>query len=453
MKNRQQNRKVNVRPITIAAAASFTLLLILFGILILSGNQNGDKSVETENIERTEIVSESENSIVIKTDDNEDAVLSEIEETESVKSESGGLEADDNEIPDATYIEEADHILNEMTLDEKIYQMMILMPEQLTEGETVTAVSDNTRDILKRYPIGGIMYMAGNLKNPEQTKKMLSDMQEIAQDIEGLPLFMCVDEEGGRVSRIGNNSSFGVDKVKAMSEIKSAEEAYDAGNTIGNYLSDLGFNVDFAPDSDVLTNSDNIVIGDRSFGGDADLVKEYSRAYSDGLHANGILSTYKHFPGHGTTAGDTHEGFAYTNKTIEELESNELIPFMDAQNAGADMVMVSHISIPKILEDDTPCSLSYHMITDILKDELEYEGIIVTDAMNMGAITGTYNGVDASLQAIKAGNDMILAPKDFKMLSDRVQKEIDNGGLTEDRIDESVRKIIIKKIEMMYDDK
>ena len=145
----------------------------------------------------------------------------------------------------------------------------------------------------------------------------------------------------------------------------------------------MGFNVEFAPDADVLTNSANSVIGDRSFGTEPNFVAECAASYSDGLHGAGVLSTFKHFPGHGATADDTHQGFAYTNKTLTELKENELIPFMKAQDEGVDFIMISHISVPNILGDNTPCTLSEYMISEVLRGDLGYQGIIITDAMNM----------------------------------------------------------------------
>ena len=268
-------------------------------------------------------------------------------------------------------------------------------------------------------------------------------------EIEGIPLFLCVDEEGGRVSRIGGNASFGVENTVPMADITSADEAYGAGRFIGAYLSDLGFNVDFAPVCDVLTNPENQVIGNRSFGSDSDTVKKYARKFSDGLHEYDVLSTYKHFPGHGATAGDTHKGFAYTDKSLDELLEAELIPFADAENAGVDMVMVSHISVPEILGENVPCSLSYYMVTGVLKERLGYSGLIITDAMNMGAITGAYDSNEAVVMAIEAGNDMILAPGNLESDVEEIMERVSENEIDENRIDNSVKHIIAKKLELL----
>lgn len=337
-------------------------------------------------------------------------------------------------------------LLSEMTLEEKVYQMFIVTPEQLTGVSKVTAAGNLTKQKLKQYPVGGLVYFSANLVSRNQTKTMLTKVQKYANEIEGVDLFLCVDEEGGRVARVANNKAFRVKNVGPMANVSSEKEAYDCGETIGAYLSELGFNVNFAPDADVLTKSGSVVIGDRSFGSDAVLVTKYAVAYSNGLHANGIMSTFKHFPGHGATEADTHEGYAYTNATYEELMATELQPFSAAQVCGVDLVMVAHISAPTIVGDDTPCSLSEKMITGILRTDLGYDGLVITDAMNMGAIAKNYDSGIAAKMAVKAGVDMILMPNDFQAAYSGLYTAVRSGEISEERIDESVRRILTAKI-------
>ena len=337
-------------------------------------------------------------------------------------------------------------LLSEMTLEEKVYQMFIVTPEQLTGVSKVTAAGNLTKQKLKQYPVGGLVYFSANLVSRNQTKTMLTKVQKYANEIEGVDLFLCVDEEGGRVARVANNKAFRVKNVGPMANVSSEKEAYDCGETIGAYLSELGFNVNFAPDADVLTKSGSAVIGNRSFGSDAGLVTKYAVAYSNGLHANGIMSTFKHFPGHGATEADTHEGYAYTNATYEELMATELQPFSAAQVCGVDLVMVAHISAPTIVGDDTPCSLSEKMITGILRTDLGYDGLVITDAMNMGAIAKNYDSGIAAKMAVKAGVDMILMPNDFQAAYSGLYTAVRSGEISEERIDESVRRILTAKI-------
>ena len=341
-----------------------------------------------------------------------------------------------------------DEILAGMTLEEKICQMFIIAPENLMEKWNITTVDVNMINRLNQYPVGGYIFFKANVVNPTQLTGMIGELQNWSQDYTGLPFFTAIDEEGGRVLKIGANDNFPVTKVGAMSTITTGEKAYEAGNTIGEYLKKYGLNFNFAPDADVITNPENKIIGDRSFGSDAKSVAEFSVAYSKGLQTNGVLSTFKHFPGHGATKGDTHEGFAYTSKTLEELREAELIPFKAAAENGVDAVMVAHISVPSILGDNTPCSLSRYMITDVLRKELGFEGLIVTDALDMGAITNTYGDKEAAVMAVLAGNDILLKPNNFFASFEGVLEAVKNGVISEERIDESVKRIISVKLSL-----
>ena len=353
----------------------------------------------------------------------------------------------DTEVGVTTTEKEVEEKLAAMSLHEKICQLFIITPEALTGETVVTSSSETARVNMEKYPVGGLIFFASNIKTPEQVTDMLIDFQRYSVNVTEIPLFTCIDEEGGRVARIGKNENFNVKKIKPMSQVTSVSEAYDVGATIGAYLKKYGFNVDFVPVADVITNEKNNVIGDRSFGTDKDIVATYAAAVSAGLQSEGVLSTFKHFPGHGATEGDTHEGFAFTNKTYEEMKGNEFVPFMLAQEKGVDMVMVAHISTPAIIGDNTPCSLSYKMITEILKGDLGYKGLVITDALNMGAIKNEYGAVEAVIMAVKAGVDILLMPEDFKECVAALENAVENGEITEERIDESVRKILMKKYE------
>ena len=347
-----------------------------------------------------------------------------------------------------TIDEKVNRIVSNMTLEEKVYQMFIVAPESLTGQGKVTQAGQTTKDCINKYPVGGLIYFAANIVNESQVTEMLSNTQQYSLERTGLKMFTCIDEEGGRVARIGNNSSFPVKTFPDMAYINGESEAYNVGDTIGGYLSKYGFNVDFAPCADVITNSENKVIGTRSFGTNPDIVSRMSLSVAKGLKTHGVLATYKHFPGHGSTVGDTHEGFAYTNKTLDELMQSELVPFKSAADNGIDMVMVAHISVPNVIGDDTPSSLSYKMITGVLKEQLGYKGLIVTDALNMGAIANKYSSETAAVMAVKAGNDLLLMPKDFTAAARAVVNEVKNGNISEERINESVRKIVRAKLKL-----
>ncbi|MCI5872858.1 MAG: glycoside hydrolase family 3 N-terminal domain-containing protein [Clostridiales bacterium] len=338
-----------------------------------------------------------------------------------------------------------------MTLEDKVAQMFVVTPDALTGFSGVTAAGDTTKDWYNKRPVGGIVYMSGNLKDHEQTATMLTNMQTIATERIGLPAFLCVDEEGGSAARIAGNSAFGVTDVGAMSDIGAtgdSQNAYNAGTVIGGYLSELGFNVDFAPVADVLTNGENNAIGDRSFGADSQLVAEMVTSELKGLSDAGIYGTVKHFPGHGAVSGDSHEGMVTTGRTLEELMAAELIPFQSAINADVCFVMAGHIAAPSVTGDNTPASLSKVMITDILRTQMGYNGIVITDAMNIGAITENYGADEAAVMAVQAGADMILMPEDYETAYNGLLDAVKNGTISEERINESLIRIVKVKQQM-----
>ncbi len=352
-------------------------------------------------------------------------------------------------VPELTTEEKTEMILSKMTLKEKIYQMFIVTPEDITGGKTMTSVSDFTLENLGNYPVGGLIYFPSNLVEPTQTKTMLADLQNFAMKDKGIPLFACVDEEGGRVARIANNPAFGVPKFGGMNTITGEAAAYNVGTTIGGYLAELGFNFNFAPVADVTTDGIDSHVNDRSFGSNPSNVTLFATAVSKGLEENNIMSCFKHFPGHGATATDTHNGFGYTAKTYEELLEHDLLPFAAAQKNGIPAIMVAHMSVPDITGDYTPSSLSYKMITEVLRGELNYEGLVLTDALNMGAIVNEYTPAEAAVLAVKAGNDLILMPDDFHAAADAVIKAVKSGDISEARIDESIKRILTAKLTLI----
>lgn len=344
-----------------------------------------------------------------------------------------------------------DRVLDSMTLEEKVNQLFMITPEALTGVGTVIQAGDGTREALAEHPVGGLIYFAQNLKDPDQTRTMLENTQEYASARSGFPIFLSVDEEGGQVARVGSNPSFGVPEIGNMSEVGTGgdtQEAYETGSTIGAYLKDLGFNMDAAPDADVLTNPANEVVKYRSFGSDPELVSRMAAAELKGLNDQGIIGMYKHFPGHGGTTADSHEGYVYVEENLEELKSGALVPFQDGADNGLRVIMVSHIACPEVTGDNTPATLSRQLVTDLLREDMGFDGLVITDALNMGAITEQYSSGEAAVAALNAGVDMLLMPADFQAAYDGVMAALENGELTEERIDESVRRILEIKLGM-----
>ena len=366
-------------------------------------------------------------------------------------------EYSDSEMEDEDELErEVAEKLAEMTLEEKVAQMFMVTPEALTGYSQVTEAGDVTYQALSQYPVGGIIYFSSNIADPKQLKTMTQNTQDYAMDICGIPIFLGIDEEGGMVARIASNEAFDVEQFPnmwAIGEKGDLEYAYHVGDTIGEYLWDNGLNVDFAPDADVLTNSENKVIGQRAFSDDALLTAQMSVQVMQGLEAQNVYACMKHFPGHGGTVGDTHQGYAYTERTIEQLREEELVPFQYGIDSGISFIMVSHIALPNVTGDETPASMSKYIVTDLLREEMGYDGIVITDAMNMGAITTCYNSSEGAVEAVLAGVDIVLMPKDFKVAYQGVIDAVETGVIEEERIDESVKRILQVKLEIMKENR
>jgi beta-N-acetylhexosaminidase len=342
-----------------------------------------------------------------------------------------------------------------MTLKEKIGQLLIIRPEALSTELTFEQINDTQEygatefnskmaETLDKYPVGGVALFGKNIQTPSQLKDFINEMQQNSE----IPLFVGVDEEGGSVSRVAKTPGFDVQKFESMEAVgktKDTEKAREVGSVIGSYLKEYGFNLDFAPVADVNTNPDNIVIGNRSFGNDPNLVAEMITAEIEGLHKVGIMSSIKHFPGHGDTKDDTHSGFVSIEKNWEELKECELIPFKAGIDAQTDMIMISHITAENVTDDELPSSLSYEMIEGKLREELNYDGVVITDSMSMGAIENQYSSGEAAVLAISAGADIVLMPGDFIKAFESIYDAVNNGTLSEARIDQSVLRILSLK--------
>ena len=344
---------------------------------------------------------------------------------------------------------EIDQKLEELTLQEKIAQMFMITPDALTGVQGTWNPGEVTETAYKERPVGGLIMMENNLVSQDQIKTWNDTITGFSKEVVGVEPFLSVDEEGGTVARIAGNAALGIENVGNMSEIGASgdsQKAYDAGETIGTYLTELGFNMDFAPMADVWTNQENTIAQYRAFGSDPETVSEMVSEAVKGFHSQGIYTVAKHLPGHGGTNGDSHEGTVYLNSTKEELESCEFLPFQAAIDADTEFVMVGHISLPNILEDDTPASLSEEVVTEMLRNDLGFDGIVITDAMNMGAITNGYTSAEAAVQAVQAGVDMILMPQNFEDAYQGILSAVNSGTISEDRIDESVRRILEVKM-------
>ena len=344
----------------------------------------------------------------------------------------------------------AEQALDRMTLEQKVAQLFIVTPEQLTGASQATIAGPMTRDALSRIPVGGLCYFSQNIMSEWQLRDLLSGTRELARAAgAGIAPFLTVDEEGGPlVARVANSGCFDVRTFPNMGDIGAtgdAARAAEVGSVIGGYLHDIGFNIDFAPDADVLTNPANPVIGPRSFGGDPDLVAAMVAAEVETMLKTGTLPCIKHFPGHGDTEGDSHTGAVFTQRSRAEIEAVEFKPFIAGIDAGCPLVMVGHIETPNFAADGLPASLSPTMMTDVLRGQLGFEGAIVSDSFSMGAITQNYSPADAAIRFFQAGGDILLMPSDLQAAYDGVLGAVRAGQLSEERVDQSVLRALTAK--------
>ena len=352
---------------------------------------------------------------------------------------------------------EVEAMLKKMTLREKVGQMFFVRVESLDPSIEWTTYDDlanlknqeitmKMRKVNHDYPVGGIILYAWNIEDETQLASIIKQVRSL----NGSPL-LCIDEEGGRVSRIANNPNFHVKKYESMAAIGATgdpKNAYECGNTIGTYLKRYDFDIDFAPVADVNTNPDNIIIGPRAFSDDPAVAAPMVTNYLQGLKDAGITGCIKHFPGHGDTTNDTHSGYVQSLKTWDEMNQCEMVTFRAGIQWGCQLIMTAHIAVPNVTGTNIPSTLSSVVLQDKLRGELGYQNIIITDGMEMGAITKHYTSGEAAVGSIKAGVDIVLGPRDFTEAFDAVIAAVNNGTLSEERINQSVRRILTLRYAM-----
>lgn len=333
-----------------------------------------------------------------------------------------------------TFEEEKDNKIDEMSLEEKIGQLLIISYRK-------DDIKEKLPTILEEVKPGGFILFSENITTYDDTINLIKSIKN-SNDI---PLFIGIDEEGGNVQRLKNLKDYKTSDIPYMSYVKTINDAYNLGKVIAEELRVFGINLDFAPVIDCNWDNPKSVIGKRAFEGDYTTVAKLGVSLAKGLKNNKVIPTYKHFPNHGATATDSHQDLPVINKTEEELLNNDLIPYQEAIKNNADMIMISHLALPKITKDYTPASLSYEIITNLLKKKLDFKGLVVTDALNMQALTKNYSEKEILIKAINAGADLLLMPED-PVNAVKIIKEAVNGGLiSEERINESVEKILSLK--------
>jgi beta-N-acetylhexosaminidase len=330
--------------------------------------------------------------------------------------------------------------ITNMSLDEKIGQMIIA-------GISGTTIDTNTKKLLTKYMVGGIIFYQDNLVNPSQAVQLLNQLK--SEGDQNVPLLLGVDQEGGRVTRLpGGLINFPTNKE--IGAINDAQFSYNVGTMLGKELKEYGFNLDFAPVLDINSNPKNPVIGDRSFGNNPAIVSKLGIQTLKGIQSQKIIPTIKHFPGHGDTSVDSHLELPIVNKSHAQLKELELIPFEQAINSGADVVMVAHILLPK-LDAVFPSSMSKNIITGILRNQLDFSGVVITDDMTMKAIIDHYSIGGAAVESVKAGSDIILVGHDYNKIVETItslKTAVQKGEISQQRINASVRRIL--KLKEIY---
>jgi beta-N-acetylhexosaminidase len=332
-------------------------------------------------------------------------------------------------------LETIDDKIANMTLAEKIGQMIISGVEALENDKY-------SKTLIKKHHIGGFILFKKNIENVKQAQKLINSLKT-ENRVNKIPLFMSVDEEGGIVSRMPDSFKK-IPPNKTIGNINNSEFSYEIGSVIAKEIKAFGFNMDFAPVLDINSNPKNPVIGDRSFGDSPDIVNKLGIQTMKGIESQNVIPVVKHFPGHGDTSIDSHIGLPVVNNDFARLNSFELQPFKKAIENNVDVIMIAHILLPKIDPDD-PSSLSKKVITNILREKLSYDGIVITDDMTMGAIVENYTITEASVKAINAGSDIILVCHGFDnqvAVIERIKKAVNSGEISINRIDESTKRIL-----------
>ncbi len=341
--------------------------------------------------------------------------------------------------------DEIQALLAEMSLHEKVCQLFFVSPEQFIKEKRVSKSSGAVQLGLERFPVGGVILFGQNIATGKAVTALNADLQAYACRAHGIGLFIGVDEEGGSVSRVAGKLKLRARQPSASALGKRGRQAVEqAAAAIGTYLKRYGFNLDFAPVADVRTRVKSAEIGKRAFGYDAQAVSEMVAGFIKGLHDQGILSVAKHFPGHGAVSGNTHGGRGTSARTLAEWRTCEFLPFQRAIAEGVDMVMLSHQTATQV-DPLRPASLSPFIVTELLRGELGYDGVVITDALRMKAVQEEYGSGEACVQALEAGCDMLLLPYNFTSAYNSVMRALSSGRLTEARIDESVRRILLLK--------
>ena len=359
-----------------------------------------------------------------------DSVINSGSTGESKSSEGNNINGENDPIKDK---------IKEMTMEEKLGQLVMV-------GLDGYSIDDNAKTFISSYKVSGFIFFSRNIESQQQSLELANSLKAFNEENSNIPLLLGVDEEGGRVSRLPIQYKK-LPTNQKIGSISNAEFSREIGEILGQQVKSLGLNLDFAPVMDIMSNPKNTVIGNRSFGSNADVVSSLGLSTHDGIKSQNVIPVIKHFPGHGDTTVDSHVGLPVVTKSVDQLSKLELVPFEAAINNGTDVVMVSHILMQK-LDSKYPASFSKAIITDLLRDKMGFKGVVITDDITMGAVTKNYALGDMAVKSLQAGSDIILICHDFDKQIDvlnSIKSAVENGEISEQYIDEKVYRVLSLK--------
>lgn len=467
---KKRRQKERMQAILIFVAVILVLVLVIGGSVFALVRVFSDKTdnketqvdaVTTESVVTQQADIETEQADVEteqETDaaQEEDATVAKEQEPVAEETDSEVTEADEQTDPSQSVIDEilgtedkaaleelVSEKISSMTLEEKVAGLFFVTPAQLMGLQSdVTVIGSEFGEKISKYPVGGILYDESNMPSEEEFATFVSNVKVYVPE----DTFFGIEDEGGEDAPFvatGLTENV-IASQQEIGESLGASGAYSAGISIGSELRQYGINVNFSPNLDVALTDDSLAAKE-GFGVDAATTAELGKNYVKGLTDQEISAAVGHFPSYGDVTHDGDGGQIVSNRTKEDL-LNESTPYLEAIDAGADFVMVSHVGLPKIRGDKRPASLSKEVITDIIRTEWKYDGIVITDFMNRSCMYQKYTYAEAAVGAIEAGADMILSPKNFQKSYDGILDAVNNGTLTEERIDESLRRIYRVKL-------
>ncbi len=426
MDDRQQERREERRKRRVRNQILAYIVLIAFVILVVVGGSFGFKALK-EKQGAEDLIQQSSQDVLEEIFASEEIIATPQPTAEPVVELT----------PEQKLEEIVEAGIEVMPLEDKVAGLFIVTPESITGVATAIQAGEGTQKALAQYAVGGIVYDKKNIRSEEQFKEMLNNTVLYAK----YPIFLTVKEEGGDASVVAK-SGIGTltASAKEIGQTGEVDNAYQAGVTVATTLMGMGINLNLAPVADITTVN-NSFMGNRIFGSDAQAVSAMVGSFMQGMKSQGVYSCVKHFPGQGSAVLDPNIGRSITERTEEQFRSEEFLTFQAAIDAGADMIMVSNVQAPMLTGDNEPCVFSEKLVAGILRNEMGFEGVIISDALNMHAISDYYTADAAAIHALKAGCDMLLMPEDFEVAYNGVLQAVRDGIISEERINDALRRI------------